>query len=150
MGPSVALLIGLVCLASCAGRHKATGLVLAVKSPMVTISHAEVAGVMPAMAMEFRAAPEQLRGLRPGSRVDFIISGNRAKSIRAQASVFEGVELPLRKPAETLKLGEAVPNFTLRDHRGQPFELATANLAAVTAGDLTGGGTRGGRMIRSP
>ena len=99
---------------------------LAVKSPMVTISHAEVPGVMPAMAMEFRAAPEQLRDLRPGSRVDFVMSGNRAKSIRAQASVFEGVELPLRKPAETLKLGETVPNFTLRDHRGQPFELASA------------------------
>ncbi|MBY0505622.1 MAG: SCO family protein [Bryobacteraceae bacterium] len=129
MGYALALALGLVCLTSCAARHRASGLVLDVRAPMVTISHAEIPGVMPAMAMEFRAAsPEELKDLRPGSRVDFVMSGQRAKRIRAQASVFEGVdrELPLRKPAETLKVGDAVPDFTLTDHRGQPFTLSQA------------------------
>ncbi len=78
------------------------------------------------MAMEFRATkPAELQDLRPGSRIDFVMSGQRAKRIRRQASVFEGVaaEVPLRLPAEALKLDDAVPDFTLRDHRGEIFDL---------------------------
>jgi len=124
MGAAVALVVGLVCLAGCAARHKATGLVLAVKSPKVTISHAEVPGVMPAMAMEFEAKPSELQNLQPGSRVDFVMAKGKAKHIRAQASVFADQELPLAKPATMLKMGELVPNFTLLDHQGQSFELS--------------------------
>lgn len=126
MGPGFALVVSLILLAACA--HRTSGLVLAVQSPKVVISHAEIPGKMPAMAMEFEASPAELASLRPGSRVDFTMAGRRAKRIRPQTSVFEGVEsdLPLKKPAQALKLGDAVPNFTLRDHRGQPFELATA------------------------
>ena len=117
------MLIALVFLTGCAVRHHTTGLVLAVNAPVVTISHAEIPGKMPAMAMDFRAAPAELRDLHPGSRIDFVMSGGQAKRIRLL-----GVEsdIPLPKPAETLKLGDEVPNFTLRDHRGQPFELVSA------------------------
>ena len=111
----------LACLTGCS--HRTSGLVLAVNAPTITISHAEIPGKMPAMAMDFRAAPTELRNLHAGSRIDFVMSGARAKRIR-----LIGVEsdIPLPKPAETLKLGDEVPNFTLRDHRGQPFELASA------------------------
>jgi protein SCO1/2 len=128
MGPGVAVLVVLVCLAGCAARHRASGLVLAVNAPMVTVSHAEIPGVMPAMAMEFRAgSPAELRDLRPGTRIDFVMTGGQAKRIRPQTSVFEdrSAEVPLRKPAEMLRVGDPVPNFTLRDHRGQPFDFAS-------------------------
>ena len=110
----------LACLTGCA--HRTSGLVLAVNAPIVTISHAEIPGKMPAMAMDFRAAPAELRDLHPGSRVNFVMSGGQAKRIR-----LIGVEsdIPLPKPAETMKLGDEVPNFTLRDHLGQAFELAS-------------------------
>lgn len=113
--------MALVGLSACA--HRTTGLVLAVKSPMVTISHAEIPGKMPAMAMEFRAAPAELAALHPGTRVDFRMAGGRAKRLRAVAVE---TEFPIPKPPAALKLGEVVPDFTLRDHRGQPFALAGA------------------------
>ncbi len=84
---------------------------------------------MPAMAMEFTAAsPAELNGLQPGARIDFDVVRSQAKRIRRQASVFEGItdSLPIRKPAQTLALGDTVPDFTLRDHRGQPFAWASA------------------------
>lgn len=96
---------------------------LAVKSPMVTISHAEIPGKMPAMAMEFRASPGELTGLHPGTRVDFLMAGGRAKRLRPIAI---DTDIPIPKPPAALKLGDPVPNFTLRDHRGQLFELAGA------------------------
>ena len=117
------LVILLVLAAGCAARHHTSGLVLAVKAPMVTISHAEIPGKMPAMAMDFRAAPTELRDLRPGSRIDFVMSGAQAKRIRLLGMESD---IPLKKPAETLKLGDEVPNFTFTDHRGQPFQLASA------------------------
>lgn len=122
-GCAAGMFIALMFLTGCAARHHTTGLVLAVNAPIVTISHAEIPGKMPAMAMDFRAAPAELRKLHPGSRIDFVMSGGRAKRIRLL-----GVEadIPLPKPAETLKLGDEVPNFNLRDHRGRAFELASA------------------------
>ena len=122
MGSGIAFLIGVVCLTACAARHHTTGLVLAVNAPTVTISHAAIPGKMPAMAMDFRAAPSELRDLHPGSRIDFVMSGGLAKRIRV---IGVETDIPLKKPAETLKLGDEVPNFTLRDHRGQAFELAS-------------------------
>lgn len=101
---------------------------LAVDTPRVTISHAEIPGVMPAMAMNFLASrPAELRGLQPGSRIDFVMSGGKATRIRPRASVFDGITdaIPVKKPAEALNLGDVVPNFSLLDHRGQRFELSS-------------------------
>ena len=92
---------------------------------MVTISHAEIPGKMPAMAMDFRASSAELRRLQPGTRIDFVIAGGQARKIRRQPTAFDDKDLPLKKPAETLKLGDVVPGFTLQDQGGRPFDFAS-------------------------
>jgi len=134
---AVLALICTVGAASCAKRYAAEGLVLRVERErrMVTISHREIRGYMPAMAMPFHVKNEsELAGLAPGARVQFQLDVSRHGSVvhnlRAQAPAPDGMvtdngrKLRLPAPPEKLAIGAAVPDFTLTDQRSSPVHLA--------------------------
>lgn len=129
----------LVCMGvtACAKRYPAEGLVLRVERDRqtVTISHREVRGYMPAMAMPFRVKnTAELSGLAPGARVQFQIEvskrGAVVRNLRAQALGPDGVvadngqELRLPPTPKKLAIGAAVPDFTLTDQSSRPVHLA--------------------------
>jgi protein SCO1/2 len=131
-----AMLAPLVFLCGCARRYPVEGLVLRADPAARTllVSHREVKGYMPAMAMSFPVARgEELRGLRPGSRVTFELRvakpASVARKIRAVPPDLTGVadaDEPLRLPAPPNKLaiGEAVPDFALTDQQGRAFRFS--------------------------
>jgi protein SCO1/2 len=62
--------------------------------------------------------------LTPGARIEFDLRGQAAHRIRVvETRRAEDFEFP--RPAEELKAGEAVPDFTLTDQTGRPFSLAS-------------------------
>jgi len=124
-------------LTSCAKRYPAEGLVLRVEreKQSVVISHREIRGYMPAMAMPFRVRDAaQLEGLVPGSRVDFQLEVGRGgaviRNLRRRASVTEGVaddngrKLRLPPAPQKLSIGAEVPDFSLTDQLSRPVRLA--------------------------
>jgi len=134
---AVLALVCAVCVTACAKRYPAEGLVLRVERDRqsVTISHREVRGYMPAMAMPFRVKTvAELTGLAPGTRVQFQLEvskhGAVVRNLRAQALAPDGVIADnghkLRLPAtpEKLAIGDAVPDFTLTDQSSRPVRLA--------------------------
>jgi protein SCO1/2 len=124
------LLIAVLAATGCAKRYRVEGLVLRVDPAQgtLTVSHREIPGYMPAMAMPFRAAPgEPLDTLHPGSRVEFELragrGGARARSIRVtQANLIDGARLD--DPPEKLVIGDLVPDFELIDQQGRATRLA--------------------------
>lgn len=126
--------LGVTC---CAKRYPAEGLVLRVERDRqtVTISHREIRGYMPAMAMPFRVKnAAELSGLAPGARVQFQLEvtkrGAVVRNLRAQALPPDGVvadngqKLRLPPTPEKLAIGAAVPDFTLTDQSRSPVHLA--------------------------
>lgn len=122
---------------SCAKHYPAEGLVLRVERDRrtITISHREIRGYMPAMAMPFHVKdPAELSGLAPGARVQFQLEvskrGAVVRKLRAQALAPDGVvadngqKLRLPPAPEKLAIGAAVPDFTLTDQSSRPVHLA--------------------------
>jgi len=118
------------------------GLVLEVNVPARTmlVSHKEVRGVMPAMTMPFRVDnARELVGVRPGMMVqfDFQTDGAKARNIRilrADNTIEEdGRRVPLPPPKEAIGIGGRVPDFTLTDQNGAPFQLSSTqgNVVAI-------------------
>ena len=131
-------LVLLAGLAACASRHAASGLVLSVNRPShsVVVSHREIPGVMPAMAMPLRVRDaRELAGIAPGDQIDFTLRLTRQASsmaaIRRRATLGEGLTdgLPLQPPARRMALGAPMPDFTLRDQSGA--RLTRADLAGL-------------------
>ena len=126
----------LLVFSGCAKRYPVEGLVLRVDPAARTmlVSHREVKGYMPAMAMPFsveRAA--DLSGLRPGSRVTFELRVNKAASVARNvrveqpnltgiADADEPLKLPV--PPNKLAIGDPVPDFALTDQQGRPFRFS--------------------------
>jgi len=121
---------------SCAKRYTADGLVLRVERDRrtVTISHREIHGYMPAMAMPFRVKnAAELSGLEPGTRVHFQLKvgkrGLMARKLRAQTLPPNGLvadngqALRLPPVPEKLALGAVVPDFTLTDQLSRRVHL---------------------------
>jgi protein SCO1/2 len=97
----------------------------------VTIAHDAIPGFMPAMTMNFGVArPELLDGVQPGAHVHF--------HLRRSATVLEITDLEVTAPAdagfagsERAPLPEIAPDFSLTDHEGNPFSLASLRGQAV-------------------
>jgi len=134
---AVLALIWTLGVTGCAKRYPAEGLVLRVERDRrtVTISHREIRGYMPAMAMPFRVKNDaELSGLAPGARVQFQLEvtkrGAVVRNLRAQALATGGMvadnrqKLRLPSTPEKLATGAAVPDFTLTDQSLRPVHLA--------------------------
>jgi protein SCO1/2 len=136
--PRAALLLFLVLVfTACAKRYSVEGLVLRVEPEhrTVTISHREIPGYMPPMAMPFRVKDAaELKGLAPGARVQFQLEvskrGALVRRLRAQELASDGVvqdngrKLRLPTPPEKLAIGASVPDFLLTDQSSRPVRLA--------------------------
>lgn len=130
------MLAPLLFLCGCAKRYPVEGLVLRVDPAARTmlVSHREVPGYMPAMAMPFAVErAEDLRELRPGSRVTFELrvrkSASVARKVRVAQPNLTGVAdtdepLKLPVPPNKLAVGDPVPDFALTDQQGRPFRFS--------------------------
>ena len=114
---------------SCGHHYRAEGVVLSVypERPSVVISHRAIPKYMDAMAMEFSVlSVKELRGLAPGSRVDFRLSvgqkRSRVSDIRVKTTKLEDVVLPPQ--ARKLSVGDPIAAFTLIDQNGREVRLA--------------------------
>ena len=95
--------------------------------PSVVISHRAIPKYMDAMAMEFSVVSvKELRGLAPGSRVDFRLSVGQKRSsvydIRVKTAKLEDVVLP--PPTRKVSVGDPISDFTLKDQTGRDVRLA--------------------------
>lgn len=91
----------------------------------VVISHREIPGYMPAMAMPFSVKDRRgLLGLRPGMRVRFELE------VKAQGAIIRSIQpiaiaplkdAPVLRPS--LKMGDEVPDFQLTDQSGEEIRL---------------------------
>jgi protein SCO1/2 len=123
-------------LAAAAQIYQVRGLVLEVRPAAgeIVVSHREIPGFMGAMVMPFRVRdPRELRGLAPGLLIDFQLEvdrrGSRIRGIRVVrgSPAAEADDLPdLSPPPERVPPGEPMPDFTLTDHLGERFQLASA------------------------
>ena len=125
--------------AACATRHHARGLVLAVdhNRSTLTVSHDPIPGHMDAMVMPFSVRdPAGMAGVRPGDRVAFRL--NR----RGERSWIDKLKLLSAAPADAglmqspatstvVSIGEALPDFTLTNHRGDAVTLSSLRGSVV-------------------
>ncbi|MFN7937971.1 MAG: SCO family protein [Bryobacteraceae bacterium] len=120
-----------------AATYVVEGLVLQVNpaEQTVTVSHKEIAGVMPAMAMPVKVRDgRELARLRAGMRIRFELvldpPRSQARKIRVLAvdnSIEEGGrKIALEVPKERVVVGAEVPDFTLVTQSGQEWALASA------------------------
>lgn len=94
----------------------------------VTLSHAALPGVMPAMVMPFDVAPgEPLSRLRAGQRVRAELTLRQGRGIvrRLRPYSVSAATPGLPAAAPRLRIGEALPDFQLIDQRGQPVDRQT-------------------------
>jgi protein SCO1 len=127
----VSITLALVaCAVSLFGKtYRGEGLLLVVdrQHETATISHKEVPGYMPAMAMEFRVSrPGVLEGLEPGMRIRFSarVSGNKAilESVKVlRPAPLGGGQLTPQTSAARLHAGDVVPEFQLLSQDGNQF-----------------------------
>jgi protein SCO1/2 len=132
----VSLVLGLLvcCSALLYGKtFHGEGMVLAIdkQRETATISHREIRGYMPAMAMEFRVSRSGLlESLEPGMRVRFstrVVGGNPViddvKVLRI--APLPGADLIPAPTVQRLHVGDPVPEFELLSQNGAPFHSAS-------------------------
>lgn len=107
-------------LAGCAHRYHAEGLVVSVNPSARTavVSHREIKGYMPAMAMPFRFA--DVKGLQPGAQIEFDLHQGKVSHVRIRTQDLGEIRLP----APTVTVGSLVPEFALTDHLNRPLKLS--------------------------
>ncbi|HLJ50721.1 MAG TPA: SCO family protein [Bryobacteraceae bacterium] len=113
----------------CAHRYHGQGIVLAIDhaTSTATISHRDIPGYMPAMAMPFRLASKvRAEGLAPGSRVRFElrVSGAGARITRIITDAGPPPDFLIPKAENVVAIGSAVPDFSLLDEHGRAAHLA--------------------------
>ncbi|MBI4909630.1 MAG: SCO family protein [Acidobacteria bacterium] len=98
----------------------------------VTVSHREIEGVMPAMAMPLKVRDRaMLRGLRPGMLVEVELvkqgGGQDVRRIRVREAdnsiEADGRKVLLERPKEAVAVGQPVAGVPLKDHRGADVRL---------------------------
>jgi protein SCO1/2 len=97
------------------------GTVLEVGEERVVLDHEEIKGVMPAMVMELKAAPEELGSLRPGDRVEATLQMGDGPSRLLGLRVVGHEDLPAapeRRWDESLLLGEVLGPVTVETKGG--------------------------------
>jgi len=107
----------------CAKRYHADGMLLRSDAAKHTVylSHRDIKGYMPAMAMEFptKVTPD----LPPGTRITFDLEVRKGHALVTKIASRGGVEeFAAPKPLAT---GAAVPDFTLTDQDGRPLSLSS-------------------------
>jgi protein SCO1/2 len=132
-----ALALVLLALGCAADRHEGTGIVLDVQPALrqVQLDHEEIAGLMPAMRMNFDVAdPALLDGVAPGDRVRFALAteGGGLRIVVLERlgasgeSAAPGAGLAAVAPEE-----DAAPPFALVDQDGRALALASLRGSAV-------------------
>src|SRR5690242_4508007 len=87
------------------------------------VAHRPVGKYMPAMTMPFRVEQARdLDGLAPGARVRFELVVRKDQSIARR--VVKYGESEIAPPKETLRRGDAVSDFELRDQLNRPVRLS--------------------------
>lgn len=118
------------------------GLVLEVRpaEQTIVVSHKEIPGAMPAMAMPVRVRDvREMRGLAIGDTVQFQLvienghsSARRLRVRKPENQIEEGRRvIPLETPKEQVPLGAAFPDFELLDQEGKPWRLSQARGSLV-------------------
>jgi protein SCO1/2 len=140
----LAVLLALVTLlgSACATVYEARGLVLRVDpaAATVTVSHDAIPGYMGAMVMPFTVRePRELTGVRPGDVVNFRLhpgrGGTRIDRLRHLSAAGADSGLTMTPAVASLvKVGEAVPDFTLTDQHGAAVSLSSlrGQVVAIT------------------
>ncbi len=126
----IAMVIAVGLLGGCSRRYKMEGMVLEVDraARSMVVSHRAVPGLMPAMAMPFRAArAAELDDVEPGSRVAFDLvrrqRSSQARGIRVLDTLAaDGFRFPV--PAGRAKPGDLVPDFSLTAEDGSQVRLS--------------------------
>ncbi len=110
----------LLALTGCAHRYHVDGLVVSVNptARTATVSHREIKGYMPAMAMPFRF--DKLDGLAPGAHIEFELRSGKAGKVRVLKQDLGEIRLP----APAILTGAVVPDFELTDHLKRPSALS--------------------------
>ena len=144
MNAAVRLLAFLAALpaAACATVYETRGLALRVDpgASTVTVSHEQIPGFMDAMVMPFRVRdPGALKGMRPGDVVEFRIhpkaGGTEIDRLRHLSSTGADSGLTMTPAkASLVRVGEAVPDFTLTDQHGASLSLSSlrGQVVAIT------------------
>ncbi|MBK5257465.1 MAG: copper-binding protein, partial [Vicinamibacteria bacterium] len=127
---------------ACATTYNTRGLVLRVDpaTSTVTVSHEAVPGYMGAMVMPFAVKDaKELRDVQPGDVIAFRLrpksSGTRIDRLEHLSAT--GVDSGLTMTPSTtalVKVGEAVPDFTLINQHGDSVSLSSVrgSVVAVT------------------
>ncbi len=87
----------------------------------VYLSHRDIPGYMPAMAMEFPA--KSVPTLAPGTRIAFDLSVRHARPLVTRIVPRGGVSEFAAPPS--IAIGVPVPDFSLTDQFGQPLTLSS-------------------------
>jgi protein SCO1 len=116
------ILFGSLTLSGCAKHFHADGMLLRADATKHTVylSHRDIQGYMPAMAMEFpvKTVPD----LPPGARVSFDLSVRKGHAQVTRITSRGGVE-EFSAPA-AMVAGTLVPDFTLIDQNGDSLSLS--------------------------
>ena len=90
----------------------------------VYLSHRDIQGYMPAMAMEFPT--KVTTALRPGTRVTFDLAVKNGRPLVTKISRRGLASDPIAfNDVKALAVGSPVPDFTLTDQSGQSFVLSS-------------------------
>lgn len=118
--------------AACAAHHQVRGLVLGVDrgAQTITVSHEPVPGFMDAMVMPFELRhPSELTDLVPGDRIAFRIALRKGQTqidrVRILSAAPPGAGPTSPGSAPAVRVGEAVPDFTLTSHHGGAVSLSS-------------------------
>src|SRR5579872_5450718 len=117
-----------IALTGCAKHYRVEGLVLKAdpSAHTVLVSHRPIQGYMPAMTMQFHAAPkENLSKLQPGTRVEFTLRVGKQESLATHLKTRESkLDVDVPAPSNQLAIGDRVPDFSLTDQRGRAVRLS--------------------------
>ncbi len=92
----------------------------------ITVSHRPIPKLMPAMTMPFRlAAPEEIRTLHIGSRVQFELVVENNQSLARHVRIVGQSDLDIPEPKDRKKIGELIPDFELTDQNSNAVRLSS-------------------------
>lgn len=90
----------------------------------VVVSHRPIAGYMAAMTMRFQVQDaEELSGIEPGMRVQFDLVVNGTSTVARRIRRIQQNEADIQLPADRLRTGDPLPDFTLTDQNGRQQRL---------------------------
>ncbi len=126
------LILAALTVSACATHHQARGLVVRVDrdARMVTVSHDPVAGLMDAMVMPFELRDASaLTDLVAGDRIAFRIASRKGQTridrLRLLSAAPPGGGAVVDGSTAAVRVGEAVPDFSLTSHHGGQVSLSS-------------------------